>query len=297
MSKVHFIGIHKQWDLAGAHHGNQSVIETNRLAFVSSLPDIIIHPLAISDVKISRDSISKECNCDRYCWQKKDAPWLRSTAQIGSFLGKGIDAYSLGLGGQRGIDISPETDFSTTTETHLLPIVPDVAIQYRCGDNIDFSYVYGILPFHVFPNKIPPDTKYVYVLSDHPSRAAHSPYSGRCQTILQSLFDYLVNKLPNVTVVVKRGGNLFLDFIRLSKANITICSASTFCLWPAVYRASTLKKIVYFPYTVLVAGADDNKTAPDLGEYFKWIPEPLISRVGSYRPWTKVIPFLKGESE
>ncbi len=41
---------------------------------------------------------------------------------------------------------------------------------YRCGDNIGFSYMYGILPFFAFPDRIPKDAKYIYVLSDHPSR-------------------------------------------------------------------------------------------------------------------------------
>ena len=134
---------------------------------------------------------------------------------------------------------------ATPEEIKTLPIVPDVALQYRCGDNIQFSYMYGILPFTAYPSRIPTTAKYIYVLSDHPSRALHAAYTSKCQMILQGLFEFLKKERPQATIVVKRGGDLFLDYARLAFAKVTICSASTYCLWPAL--ASIGKSITSLP--------------------------------------------------
>ncbi len=116
--------------------------------------------------------------------------------------------------------------------------------------------MYGILPFFAF-NKtiIPPESRYIYVLSDHPSRASHHVYtsrllthslthllthslthslSPRCHVILKELFEHLKKEFPRSIIAVKRGDDLFLDYSRLALANVTVCSASSFCLWPAL---------------------------------------------------------------
>lgn len=153
--------------------------------------------------------------------------------------------------------------------------------------------MYGILPFTAFLPRIPQGSKYIYVLSDHPSRATHNPYSGRCQTILNSLFEYLKENFPGSIVVVKRGGDLFLDYARLAFSNVTICSASSYCLWPALAHQGN----VYFPLSSLVAGADSMELAPNLGPHFHWIDEPkIISDFRKFRPWSAVIDVLKGKA-
>ena len=83
--------------------------------------------------------------------------------------------------------ISIDTDMTNRvggTSSLELPLIPDVTIQYRCGDNIQFSYMYGILPFTAFSratNRVPVSAKCIYVVSDHPSRAPHAQYTSRCQ--------------------------------------------------------------------------------------------------------------------
>eukprot|EP01033_Poteriospumella_lacustris_P004533 gene4533-3240_t len=139
-------------------------------------------------------------------------------------------------------------------------------MQYRCGDNIGFNYQYGILPFTVIDDRIPTDAKYIYVLSDHPSRAVHSPYTSRCKLILEKLFEYIKEKRPSATVVVKRGGDLFLDFARFAKAKVTICSANS------------------------------SDLAPNFGPHFNWIVSPtIISNMKGLRPWTQIIDVLEGK--
>lgn len=195
-----------------------------------------------------------------------------------------------------GTLLSPDTDISNAAPGTLLPIVPDVAIQYRCGDNIGFNYMYGLLPFFAFPPRIPADARTIYVLSDHPSRSAGATYSSRCQTILQALFEYLRMHFPRATVVVKRGGDMFMDYARLTFSNVTVCSASTYCLWPALAHDG----VVHYPLTSLVGNADNMELAArmtTLPRSFRWINDPLlISDLRKFRPWTNLLGYLRGET-
>jgi hypothetical protein len=214
-SGLHFIGIHKQFDLAGSYHGlsNTSLSSApdggarQKLAFLNALPDVIVHPNPLDRDTATREML-EHCKCTRYCWGDGKAPWVNKTASVGKYIRTAVKAYMSVADTSLGTTLSPDTDFSNAKPGDHLPVVPDVAIQYRCGDNIQFSYMYGILPFTAFATRIPKGMKYIYVLSDHPSRALHSPYSSRCKVILQALFDYLKVRNPESTIVVKRGGDL-----------------------------------------------------------------------------------------
>lgn len=96
---------------------------------------------------------------------------------------------------------------------------------------------------------------------------------------------------PQATLVLKRGGDLFLDYARIAYSNVVVCSASTFCLWPAL---SNQYGQVHFPLTPLVAGADTIELAPKLSDNFHWIESPLmIKQFKHYRPWDRLIDDLQ----
>jgi hypothetical protein len=192
--------------------------------------------------------------------------------------------------------VQPSTDLTNALPQQILPIIPDVTIQYRCGDNIQFSYMYGILPYTAFASRIPSNSKYIYVLSDHPSRAAHALYTSRCEVILQGLFDYLKETNPSSTIVIKRGGDLFLDYVRLAFSKTIICSASTFCFWPALANIKN-GGVVHFPLSSLIAGADDINSAPKVfGKNFIWINDTnIISDFRKIKPWQKIVDVLSGK--
>lgn len=192
--------------------------------------------------------------------------------------------------------VAPSTDLTNASPQEFLPIVPDVTIQYRCGDNIQFSYMYGILPYTAFASRIPKDSKYIYVLSDHPSRAMHALYTSRCEVILKGLFDYLQEKNPSSIIVIKRGGDLFLDYVRLAFSKIIICSASTYCFWPALANIKN-GGVVHFPLSSLIAGADDINVAPKVfGKNFNWINETnILSDFRKIKPWQKIVEILNGK--
>jgi len=172
-----------------------------------------------------------------------------------------------------------------------LPLVPEVAVQYRCGDNIGFGKTrYGLLPFKAISSRIPDSASEIYVLADGATRSPHSLYSGRCSQILEALYKHLVARFPFALIVVKRGGDIFLDVARMVRAKILICSASTFCLWPALAN----QNIVHYPLTPLVLGAWNNATAPSLSKSFRWIEDfEQLKEFKHYRPWSKVIDALE----
>lgn len=128
--------------------------------------------------------MGKLCKCHIYCWADPSAPWVDHADTIKTIVRAAIAAYtaSVPLVMAAGTTISADTDITNAAPGAFLPIVPEVALQYRCGDNIGFNYMYGLLPFFAFPGRIPAGAKTIYVLSDHPSRSAAATYrSVRCR--------------------------------------------------------------------------------------------------------------------
>lgn len=291
---VNFITVHKQWDLAGSFLNSQSnpndTSTVEPLVFLKALPEFIVNNQSTSTTfEMASSKIETECKCTQYCWQDKNAPWVKAIPSIKKYLSNAVLEYY----NYKGVfvDKIEANDLSNAKPSDILPIIPDVAIQYRCGDNLGFNWMYGILPFYVFPKRIPITSKYIYVLTDHPARSSNSPYAPRCELIIKSLFDYLAMNFPNAIILVKRGGDMFLDYARLIFAKVTICSASTYCLWPALANNGT----VYFPLSYLVAGADTVDLAVNITSNFNWITEAeIISNFNKVRPWTKIIDVLIG---
>eukprot|EP01038_Epipyxis_sp_PR26KG_P008204 gene8204-11099_t len=181
-----------------------------------------------------------------------------------------------------------------TIEEFFLPFIPNVTIQYRCGDNIGFGKTrYGLIPFSAYNyNRIPLKTsQFIYIIADSPTRQSYHAYSHRCEIILHRLQLHLIKLFPKSTIVIKRGGDPFLDYARLVYSNVTICSASTFCLWPAL---SNNDGQVYFPLTPLVARSYSNETAMAFKPNFHWINDvDMIKEFKKYRPWSKLLDDLE----
>ena len=143
-----------------------------------------------------------------------------------------------------------------------LPVIPDVAIHYRCGDNTVTHY--GFTPFRVFKAKIPPNARHIYVMAESPSRNARPDRVDRCASIFMALRSYLMSHFSKALVVILQGHDMFDDLARLTYANTTICSVSTYGLWPAMSNNHT----VYFPVTKLIA---KENTSFDYGPSFHWL--------------------------
>lgn len=303
-SGLHFISVHRQWDLTGAHtnitsttaapdarqQAMQQLQLRSKRAFLEALPDVIVHHSPVKTEAEGFKNVQERCRCTRYCWGEAQAAWINQTTSIRRYLRTAITAYlHTSEMVKIGTVLSADTDVTNAQPGQFLPLIPEVALQYRCGDNIGFSYMYGVLPFAAFLGRIPANASTIYVLSDHPTRAVHSPYSNRCQTILARLFSFLQKHYPRSTIAIKRGGDMFMDYARLAFANTTICSASTYCFWPAIASEGQ----VHFPLSGVIAGADTLEQAPNFGPRFHWISEPkVISDFRKFRPWTSVLDVL-----
>ena len=161
-------------------------------------------------------------------------------------------------------------DLSNVPTGTSLPFVPHVAIHYRCSDN--FVGHYGFLPFYKFVEIIPADfTESIFVLAENKTRkTAHRKHlTAKCDWIFDSMFSFLVKHFPHAKVLIRRGDDPYLDFARLSYAKVTICSVSSFCLWPAIINNGS----AHFPRTKLILGGD---ATVNLGPSFHWIKQPQI---------------------
>jgi hypothetical protein len=144
-----------------------------RMTFFDALPTIIEHP-RLKSAKTVKENMKKECNCLQYCWENPGAPWIRRIPLLRKVILSAIDAYLAVANTTRGTILNNETDLctipidklasshqlpkppsalptvvatsaSSTVSPFALPIVPDVAVQYRCGDNVGFGKTrYGV---------------------------------------------------------------------------------------------------------------------------------------------------------
>ncbi|KAJ1426706.1 hypothetical protein B484DRAFT_81788 [Ochromonadaceae sp. CCMP2298] len=167
---AHFIAAHKSFtmtqpELLVTHTGAANQTQS-QLAFFNHLPDLIVHPKPLpSDVV--RKEMRKVCHCLQFCWENSDAAWLKRPELIGRVLRPAIDAYIAASGGlATGTLLDPKTDLSSLSlgagagqaqgnlgkvTPPFYPLIPNVTIQYRCGDNIGFGKSkYGLLPFRAF---------------------------------------------------------------------------------------------------------------------------------------------------
>jgi hypothetical protein len=259
--------------------------------------------VAIVPQKVKVEDFKSACSCEKYCWSQQNAAWIKQHAAIRQLMNVAIDAHLAAAetqaekGTQLQLNTTGGTDLSSAPADTFLPLIPDVAIQYRCGDTVP-STVYGFLPFTAFEKLIPADAKHIYVMTEPPARVdimfgpGKHKFSTNCRPMMKDLFEYLKLKFPLAVVVVKSGGDPFVDVARLARARVTICAASTFCLWPAI--ASTGK--AYFPLTSLVAGWSPSKDAtPFLGSNFNWLRDPrIITEFKENTPLEKVLGVLRG---
>ena len=290
LAGAHFIGVHKRFSLIESH--TLATKGDDQYAFFNSLPTIrkANEQKSYDEVK---EIVDGYCRCRRWCWEDQDAPWLRKLELIRQVVKDSIYEYLKVANTSQGTVLNENTDLvHFPFYKRKLPIVPQAVIHYRCGDNVGFGKTkYGLLPFRAFPSRIPHNVRSIYVIADSPNRGhGRHPYNSRCGVILQSLFDYLKNAFPEAVIVIKRGGDQFLDYARLAHANTTICSASTFCLWAAIANENGK---VYFPLTSLVGGAVTESSAPDIFPNFNWITDTeMIKDFNHFKPWTQLLELL-----
>lgn len=300
----HQLFVHADDEHAIDAHDIETDVDARRLyTFVKYLPHVVMHPKAAL-LESSQKAVDKVCKCTGLCWEDPQAPWLCRQDYISKFLRIAIHNYvramkleSIGTVVQEDDIVSSvsgthhsfhhnTSSLSTTPSTTrpaVLPLLPNVTIQYRCGDNINFKQgKYGLASFKFFTRErilglgdlSERDIQYIYVLTENRSRSRSGPCPSCCNTILSKLHAQLSSMFPLAVVLVKRGGDIFADYARLAFSNVVFCSASTFCLWPALAND---KGRVLLPYTRLFGGADNASVVPDLGGKKHFVDVGMVS--------------------
>jgi len=241
--------------------------------FLAALPNLIFRQNA-SDIKLASKRFQK------YCKSVIDYPdypheFPKALLHTKSFISKRIylqalEAYHHIVRNRKSppslnLHLFRLHNGSSSTATPQLPLIPDVALHFRCGDSH-----FGAMQFKVYRDAIQSAklvSGTIYILSDNPDRFhnINDNQQQRCSTISDLFFSYLVHYFPRFTIAVLCGGDPFDDLLRLTYAKILVCSASTFCLLPAIAQSNP----TYFPNTKLIAGG----TKPDYGPHMHWVDE------------------------
>ena len=273
LSGLHYVAVAKAYEPLSKHMPS---------AFISHLPDFLKHNSTVTPEK-AREAIKMNCRCDNSCHEIPGAAWTKSLHIIRPMFVEAL-LFHLNDPSTPTRTIVNQTDISSEKVGRVLPLIPDAAIHYRCGDN--FVGDYGFLPFRAIKDKIPLSSGTIYVLAEMRNRkTVERPHlASKCDAILHSLWKYLCHHFPKATVVVKRGDDIYVDMARLTFAKTTVCSVSTFCLWPAIASNGT----AYFPRTNLVLRGT---TSVPLG--FQWMSSPSVVLGAPYTIYRSAISLIE----
>lgn len=276
---LHFVGASQIWE----PHANDQASP-----FLQQMPSQFFNNKSVSSLNEVQGTIRNICRCPGSCHERKYALWTKNVDFLQPILWKAIDSHLSTLNADQNATIVSISDLSTVDANTVLPLIPEIAIHYRCGDN--FIGHYGFLPFKAFLKFIPSTAKTIYVLAENRERKTKQKrhLAQKCDAVFPGMLQYLKRNFPDAVVVIRRGDDLYTDIARLAKAKVTICSVSTFCLWPAIMNRNK----AYFPVSKLIVGGD---SSIDLG--FEWITSPPILLGKNYEQLTppRFLALLMGE--
>jgi len=212
-------------------------------AFYNAFPQLVPHtnPTTTTDRKEMLKLIDKHCSCGRYCWRRGQV-WESIIPRMRQMM---KDAIRMHVTHPRhgvfleytGLFLDKEKDIYSVDPNVYLPLFPDVAIHYRCSDNL-FDGM-GCLAFKTIIDRIPRSSTYIYIFSEYGHRLDGEEMANHNELILRALVVDIQKSFPDSIVIVKRGGNVFTTISIFGLAGITICSPSTFCFYPAMSRDKT----------------------------------------------------------
>jgi hypothetical protein len=242
--------------------------------FLANLPSYIEHKNPIDISSDVGNKLKLICTCPGSCHERPFSAWIKGINNI-----KNILSYALEKELENNINaidtVVASDDLSNVEAGTKLPVIPDASIHYRCGDN--FGGHYGFVPFQTFSEKIPKDVNTIYVLAEKRSRKTLTKQhlARKCDAIFNRLYIYLTKSFPSAKILIRRGDDIYIDMARLAYAKTTVCSVSTFCLWPAIMSNGT----AYFPKSKLIVGGNTNiKLSPNV----VWFDKPEVVKGQQY---------------
>jgi hypothetical protein len=215
--------------------------------FDQSLPKIIVHesPSTLQE-SLSRLK-SGACGSFNHGWLTPPGPALDNslkTKTLPHILHHSLSTAGIAaLKGQQTFYQPSQSSKNSITINYTFPIVSDVALHYRCSDNINFPGM-GLLPFPTIVSLIPTSARYIYIHTEGRSHVTVRSHESLCPTVMDHLLEAISNAFPEAYVVIRTSGiyETMFDFIASYKA--LICSSSTFCTHAAIGK---LHGEVYLP--------------------------------------------------
>lgn len=270
LTNMHYLAMNIDWE---DHSGTQLNESRPLKEFISLLPDVI--PYTGNNAPRNKDeanrAIRSQCPCNIFCWQNSNAAWVKKVEYLREVFMPALSTY---------ID-RYERDIPTTVDAvydmvhypdglsesdRVLPLIPDASIQLRCSDVLHHDR-YGFVPFKAYKSLIPSTARHIILSSDHPQRRTQGE---ECKQILQSAFDYLKHHFPSSIIVIKRGDDLFRSLARISFSPVSICSPSTFCLWPALLSSNGT---AYYPLSNVALQSQAVHFPESVSKHFKWMTD------------------------
>ena len=154
----------------------------------------------------------------------------------------------------------------------------EATIHVRCGDFITGGWAeYGFLPYRAYTRILPQTTKSIGIITstfdEKECRSNDCSTIGNCKGLIMDLQSFLEENYPNATITIRNGPEetLASTFSRITLSRRTVCSPSTFCLYPAI---ATLGE-GHFANTVLYPFVHDIATQP--GSNIRVIEEDFLS--------------------
>lgn len=233
-------------------------------SFLQYFPTTILNPNRNLNTTEVQEQMQLFCKCNSNCWSYPDtSTWITNMP----FLKSTFDTAILNIFENHVMNYSlSSTFFDLITPSNYdiqdFPLVADVVIHFRCTDirQSHLKSIYGFLNFNYYLLIIPPDTKLIYILTDA------SLHHKVCSEMLQFLIEWIYSHFPNVTIATVMGKHIVESLVILTNAKLIICSASTFCMWPAIFSNASA---IYFPSCKNIIGKE-----VFIHSNFHWINTP-----------------------
>lgn len=273
------------------HFGDEDL--SAGLSLLQELSSVHVHPTP-KTLSAATTIVQERCVCNIDCWTRADAPWVDFVGPLREIFNRALlppqrpntgDLLRQSESEKNMFQYTPSntstlTTSSITDKTEILkgkkvPLVPKVAIQIRCSDN---SRRMGLVPFPAIyerldkfwrginiteysgysQNKASAKEFHIFIMTEHVDRQyARKERRRLCFHIITALQKQLSMRYIDSFVTVQRGF-MFQSWYQFMKADLVICGASSFCLWPSL---ANIRGQVYLPMTPVIA----NQTALNFG--------------------------------
>ena len=231
VSGAHFILIRAPEPTDSNHHLDI------RESILGYIPHIVPHPNPSPNVNLALEIAKKVCKYEtEWEWEYNGSDALldpNSIRFIRRIVYHGVTEvakYLIEAGRFRSSDTLLYSSLvkRESYSIRMYPAVSDVAIHYRCSDNIRYKNM-GLLPFPTITSLIPQHAKTIYIHTEgtYPEHI--------CSHILRDLFEYVSAAFPNALVALFAKENVYATMYNFIESRLAlICSASTFCLHTAL---------------------------------------------------------------